>query len=477
MNNNIQLSEELQKSIDILGYNNLTEVQKLAIPNVLAKKDLIVKSETGSGKTAAFAIPLSDLIVWDEISPQALILVPTRELALQVKEEFFNISRFKRLKILDIFGKTPYGAQTRSLKQRTHVVVGTPGRVLDHILRGNLKTSKIEYLVLDEADEMLNMGFSEEISKILNHLPEKRQSLMFSATISDSILDISHNYMLDPEFIEIISTNNTMDRIEQVRYNTENLDKIKLLQDLLVAEKPDIATIFCNTRDEVDFVYRKLKSQNYSCDKIHGGMEQKDRTAIMNDFKEFKFRYLIATDVAARGIDVDNVSHVINYNVPDEIESYVHRIGRTGRKGLTGKAITFHNNYEEKYIRDIEAYTATKIDSLDINDLSISSEDIAEFKNKMTTLNDYSNPEKEELNKGILKLHINAGKKTKMRAGDIVGAICSIDGLSGDDIGIIDIIDVSSFVEILNNKGDMVLEALKTTEIKGRLRTVSIARR
>ncbi|MBU5439844.1 DEAD/DEAH box helicase [Tissierella sp. MSJ-40] len=471
------LSDEILKSVDLLGYKNLTKVQEETLPIILKGKDLVVKSQTGSGKTAAFAVPICESIYWDERSPQALVIVPTRELAMQVREEFFNIGRFKRLKIVEVYGKAPYGRQERELKERAHVVVGTPGRIIDHLERGNLRVDKIKYLVLDESDEMLNMGFLEQVENIIEKLPEERVNLLFSATMPEDIEELSKKYMNNPSYIEIESSSNTLDRIEQVRYNVEGIEKIELLKDITVVENPDNCIIFCNTRDDVNFVYNALMDENYSCDKIHGGMEQRDRTEVMEDFKMGKFRFLVATDVAARGIDVEDITHVINYDIPREVEPYIHRIGRTARKGKTGKAILLHDNYEEKYLKDILEYMGKDIKLVEPLTEEEVEKNNASFRKKMNEEREDIRIKGESLNEGILKLHINAGKKTKMRAGDVVGAICSIDGVNVEDIGIINIIDVSTFVEILNNKGDMVYKALQNTKIKGRVRNISIARR
>ncbi len=470
------LKEEILRSMDLLGYDELTEVQARALPLILESKDLLVKSQTGSGKTAAFALPICQNIVWEERSPQALVIVPTRELAMQVREEFFNLGRFLRLKVTEIYGKSPYKRQVRELNSRSHIVVGTPGRLLDHVKNGNMDTSKIKYLVLDEADEMLNMGFLEDMEKIMASLPENRVNLLFSATLPKDIEELAAKYMKDPEHIEIESESNTMDRIRQTAYNVEREDKLDLLKDITVVENPDNCIIFCNTRSEVDIVYRHLKKAGYSVGKIHGDIVQDERTATMEGFKEAKFRYLVSTDVAARGIDVDDITHVINYDLPAEEESYIHRIGRTGRKDKLGSAISFFDNYEKKYLRRILNYTDAEIEILERPRKDQVFKAMPDFLEKMDEEQEVAAKD-QAINQGILKLHINAGKKTKMRPGDIVGAICSIEGVSGDDIGIISVIDVSSFVEILNNKGEYVLKELQQTEIKGRLRTVSRARR
>ena len=469
------LSEEILKAIKLLNYTEPTEVQQKVIPLALENKDIVVKSQTGSGKTASFAIPVAEQIDWEENRPQALVITPTRELAMQVGEDFFNIGRFKRLKVVPIFGKAAFYNQQQALKQKTHVVVGTPGRLLDHLDNGTLDVSMVKYLIIDEADEMFNMGFLEDVEAIIDQLPFERLTMLFSATLPSHIEALTRDYMTNPEHIEIEDENLVVDEIEQFAYKVEEDDKIQLLKDVTVVESPDTCIIFANTRDQVDEIYEELSNQYYTVDRIHGGMDQKDRTRVMENFRLGKFRYLVATDVAARGIDVNNISHVINFDVPIERESYVHRIGRTGRVGKTGKAITFITSIEEEHIRDIEDYIEAEIPIL----VKPSQEDVLNLKylfdkkkNKRPELKKQKN---EDLDKNIMKIHINAGKKTKMRAVDIVGAFSNLKGMTADDIGVINIHDISTFVEILNGKGEMVLKQLQTTKIKGRIRNVNKA--
>lgn len=472
-----KLDEELLKAISILGFEDPTKVQKKVIPTALKEKDIVVKSQTGSGKTAAFAIPVSQLVDWDKNKPQAIVITPTRELAIQVREDIFNIGRFKRLKVLPVYGKSPFYNQERELKQKTHVIVGTPGRIIDHIERGTLDTSAVKYLVIDEADEMFNMGFIDQLETIIENLPEERTTMLFSATMPGDIESLCDKHMKDPIYIDIEAESLTIDRIEQERYKVDEIDKLELLKDITVVENPDSCIVFCNTRDEVDRVYNELKRSNYTCDKIHGGMEQRDRLKVMEDFKEGYFRYLIATDVAARGIDVDNITHIINYDVPQEEESYVHRIGRTGRIDKTGRAITFVTDGEKRYLNNINRYIERDITLKQRPEKEIVNSFKEEFKEKMKERPKIEETEAEKLSREIMKLHINAGKKTRMRPTDIVGALCNIEGMTADDIGIINVIEVSTFVEILNDKGPMVLEELQTRPIKGRVRKVSIANR
>lgn len=469
------LSEDLLKAIHLLNFKKPTKVQEQVIPAVLEQKDIIVKSQTGSGKTAAFAIPLCQLADWDENKPQALVLTPTRELALQVKEDIFNIGRFKRLKVAAIYGKSPFYHQEKELKQKTHVVVGTPGRTIEHIEKETLDLSNIKYLVIDEADEMLNMGFIDQIETVITNLPSERVTLLLSATMPKDIDELCSKYMKDPLYVEIEEQSTTADRITQELYRVEPQNKRSLLRDILIMENPDTCIIFCNTKLQVDEVSEGLSNLKVSCEKIHGGMEQRDRLRVMQDFKKGWFRYLVATDVAARGIDIDNISLVINYDIPQDAESYVHRIGRTGRKNNVGKAITFVTENEEKFLQDIHQYTGKELILKEKPKKQEVEGAKQAFLEKSNTTPEIKETKGARFSEEIMKLHINAGKKTKMRPVDIVGTLCNIEGMTAADIGIINIIDVSTFVEILNNKGEMVLRALQKTPIKGRLRRVSKA--
>lgn len=467
--NTYKLSSEIVSALDSLNYTEPTEVQDKVIPVALEKKDLVVKSQTGSGKTASFGIPLCELVEWEENKPQALILTPTRELAAQVKEDITNIGRFKRIKAAAVYGKQPFDRQKLELKQKTHVVVGTPGRVLDHIEKGTLALEKLQYLIIDEADEMLNMGFIDQVEAIIKALPADRVTMLFSATLPKDVENLCHKYMKKPVEIEIKAAGLTTASIEHSLVVVREEEKFSLLKAVTVVENPDSCIIFCRTQEQVDTVFKQLDRANYPCDKIHGGLYQEDRFAVMNDFKKGKFRYLVATDVAARGIDIDNITHVINYDLPLEKESYVHRTGRTGRAGKTGKAITFVTPYEEKFLSEIEEYIGFEIPRT----LAPTREDISEakaaFEAKITSRPVIKKDKSAQLNKGIMKLYFNGGKKKKIRAVDFVGTIAKIPGMTAGDIGIITIQDNVSYVEILNGKGPIVLKAMRNTTIKGKL--------
>ncbi|MGW6299458.1 DEAD/DEAH box helicase [Peribacillus butanolivorans] len=469
------LSDEIVRALESLGYQQPTEVQREVIPVALKRKDLVVKSQTGSGKTAAFGIPICDMVDWQENKPQALILTPTRELAVQVKEDITNIGRFKRIKATAVYGKSPFALQKAELKQKSHVVVGTPGRVLDHIEKGTFVLERLTHLVIDEADEMLNMGFIEQVEAIIKELPKNRVTMLFSATLPESIKKLCQKYMNDPLDIEIKATGITTEKIEHALIEVKEDDKFSLLKDVTITENPDSCIIFCRTKDRVDEVCEKLMDLDYPCDMIHGGMLQEDRLAVMNEYRRGEFRYLVATDVAARGIDIDNITHVINYDLPLEKESYVHRTGRTGRAGKKGKAITFVTPYEDKFLKEIQSYIGFDIPKISPPSEEDVSNKMNDFEEKLEARPKIKKNKSEQLNKQIMKLYFNGGKKKKIRAVDFVGTIAKIDGVKAEDIGIITIQDNVSYVEILNEKGPLVLKVMKNTKVKGKLLKVSEA--
>lgn len=472
-----QLSDEIVRALDGLGYSAPTEVQEKVIPHALNRRDLVVKSQTGSGKTAAFGIPICQMVKWEENRPQALILTPTRELADQIKQDMTNIGRFKRIKAAAVYGKQPFAYQKEELKQKCHIVVGTPGRVLDHIERGTLVLEQIEQLVLDEADEMLNMGFIDQVEAIINQLPKDRMTMLFSATLPVKVEKLSLQYMKEPKQIEIASTATLTDQIEHSLYVVKEQQKFGLLRDVSVVENPDSCIIFCRTKEQVDRVTEQLEKMYYTCDQLHGGMAQEDRFDVMDAFKRGEFRYLVATDVAARGIDIDNITHVINYDLPLENESYVHRVGRTGRAGKKGKAITFVTPNEDKFLAEIEAYIGFEIQRRQAPSQQSVDEAMDAFIEKMEKLPQLKKDKSEQLNQDILKLYFNGGKKKKLRAVDFVGTITSIQGITGEDIGIIKIQDKETYIDILNGKGKLVLEEMKTKTVKGKLLKVHKAKR
>jgi len=475
--NKYPLCNEITKALNLLNYKELTPVQELVIPRVLERIDVRVKAATGSGKTAAFGIPICENVDWLKNKPQALILVPTRELALQVAEEIRNIGRFKRIKVSAIFGKVSIDRQELELKQKTHIVVGTPGRTRDLLLRGSLLLDEIQFLVIDEADEMFYIGLKEQVEDIIKQLPTSRTTMLFSATLSEEINTLTNEFMHNPINIEIDTETKTADQITQLAYLVKEKQKLDALKYITMTQNPDSCIIFANTQTMVDEICTDLKQEGYPVRSLHGGMLQKERMQIMEEFKRGSFRYLVATDVVARGIDIDKLSLVINYDMSRGLANYVHRIGRTGRQTATGTSITLYTEKEEQKIEQLEAFTGTAIEKRMLTDYSVSDSQYQDFKAKINAFTPLKPEKGEKVNQSILKIHINAGKKAKIRTNEIVATICSIDGVKDTDIGIIQITELASFVEILNNKGMLVLNELRNKTIKGKVRKINIARR
>lgn len=466
--NEFKLSSDILKALNGLGYHEATEVQAQVIPTILNKEDLIVQSKTGSGKTASYGIPVCEQIDWEENKPQALILTPTRELAVQVQEELMHIGRFKRLKVVAVYGKSPFKDQVRELKQKTHIVVGTPGRVLDHIERGTLNLQQIKSVILDEADEMLNMGFIETVEMILKMTPKARQTMLFSATMPNAIKKLAKNYLSQPIEIKIESKSIATDLVEHALYPVRMQEKVRLLQDLLTVENPGRCIVFCSTREAVDALYQGLKAKGYPVNRLHGGMEQRDRLEVMRNFKMGQFSFLVATDVAARGIDVSDLTHVFNFDLPEDQESFVHRIGRVGRAGKVGKAITFVTPFETKLLEQIQAYIGFELPVIERPVATEVEKARAAFEAKLKERPKIKVQKHADVNKEIMKIYLNGGKKKKLRAIDFVGTILSIDGVEKEDIGIIDIQENVTYIDILNGKGWTVIDGLKTKTIKGK---------
>lgn len=460
------LGEDIIKSLTMLGYNEPSEVQEQTIPKMMEKLDIIVQSQTGSGKTASYGIPICSELEVEENSIGALILVPTRELALQVKEELGNIGRLRKIRCAAIFGKQPFKEQERELKQRIHIVAGTPGRVMDHMNRGNLDFSKLKYVVIDEADKMLNMGFIDQVNDILKELPKNRETALFSATIPDKINILCEKYMKSPIKLNIKAKVFNRDMIHESHILVANTDKISALKKHLYGLVPTAAIVFCNTREKVREVYEELKREGISVNHLHGDMEQKDRIKVMESFKNGEFKVLVATDVAARGIHVDHVTHVINFEVPMEQDSYVHRIGRTGRAGKEGTAITFCSNYEKKFLNAVEEYIGYKIPLGDYPSDDMISAGKKKFLEPVKIRG--NKKVKKAMGGEVTKLYLRAGKKKKIRNVDLLGALSNLPELTGNDIGIIDVQDNVSYVDIINGKGNIVLKNYSEIVVKGR---------
>ncbi len=356
------ISPELLKAIEKLGFEKAAPIQAEAIPVLMSGRDVVGQSQTGSGKTAAFAIPAIEKTDPSVRAVQVLILCPTRELAVQVSEEVHKLSLFKRgINALPIYGGQSYERQFFGLKQGAQIVIGTPGRVMDHMRRGTLRLEKIKMVILDEADVMLNMGFRDDIETILKDAPKERQTVFFSATMPRPIRDLIEKYSRDPQNVKVEQKAMTVPTVEQVYYEVDRRYKIELLTRLIDLHDLKLGIIFCNTKRMVDDLVDHLEAQGYMADRLHGDMTQAQRDRVMGKFRKSGLEFLVATDIAARGIDVDDVQVVFNYDLPYDAEDYVHRIGRTGRAGRSGRAITFASGREVFQIRNIERYTNMRI--------------------------------------------------------------------------------------------------------------------
>ena len=473
------LHKDILQALHLLGLHSPTPVQCEVIPHVLQKHDVIAQAQTGSGKTASYAIPLCELVDWEENKPQIMILTPTRELAIQVQQEITDIGKLKRIKAPALYGKQSFKGQEKDLKQKSHMVVGTPGRVLDHLERGTLFTGHIGYLVIDEADEMFHMGFIEQVEEIMSYLPKDRVTLLFSATMPKEVVRLAEQYLNNPVHIKIQGEELSSRNIAHKFYSCDGMhtdERIALLQNILKVHNPDSCIIFANTRAEVEDIYDALWDDEFSCGRLHGGMEQWERTEVMRDFKKGLFRYLVATDVAARGIDVENISLVVNYELPGDRETYIHRIGRTGRAGQSGMAISMLERYEQSELKALEKLLEQTIEELTLPDEAVLLEAEEAFRAKMNEEPEEKGNRNAALKAQIMKLQIDDGKKAKIRPVDLVGTICAIPGLEAKDIGVIQILDWTSTVEILNGKGQIVLDALQTKPIKAKVRKVRIAK-
>jgi ATP-dependent RNA helicase DeaD len=356
------LSEETLKALAKKGFEHPTPIQALTIPALISgTKDIVGQAQTGTGKTAAFGLPLIEMLSENASSVQALVLAPTRELAIQVAEEIESLKGNKKLSILPVYGGQAIMVQLQRLRRQVDIVVGTPGRVTDHIKRGTLKLDHITHVVLDEADEMLNMGFVQDVKAILEHTPKTKQVLLFSATMAPGILKIAQKYMGDYELLKVAQSQVTCNNIEQVYFEVSPRERFNALCRIIDNEGAFYGLVFCRTKMDTERVAKKLAEFGYHADALNGDMSQSAREKILSRFKSRQISILIATDVAARGIDVQDVSHVINYALPDEPEAYVHRIGRTGRAGKKGKAISFASGGDRRKLSQIERKTNSRI--------------------------------------------------------------------------------------------------------------------
>ncbi|EGP5499688.1 DEAD/DEAH box helicase [Enterococcus faecium] len=360
----LELSPELLKSVERAGFEEATPIQAETIPLALVGKDVIGQAQTGTGKTAAFGLPMLEKIDPDRHELQGLVIAPTRELAIQTQEELYRLGRDKKVRVQAVYGGADIGRQIRGLKDRPHIVVGTPGRMLDHINRHTLKLGTVQTLVLDEADEMLNMGFLEDIEKIISQVPEQRQTLLFSATMPPAIKNIGVKFMKSPHHVKIKAKEMTADLIDQYYVRAKEYEKFDIMTRLFDVQTPELTIVFGRTKRRVDELARGLEARGYRAEGIHGDLSQQKRMSVLRSFKSGHLDILVATDVAARGLDISGVTHVYNYDIPQDPESYVHRIGRTGRAGKGGMSVTFVTPNEMDYLHVIENLTKKRMTTL-----------------------------------------------------------------------------------------------------------------
>lgn len=502
------LSEKIKRALRDCGYIEATEIQEKAIPAVLEGRDLIGQSKTGTGKTASYSLPMLEKIDAGLKKVQAIVLCPTRELAVQVTDEIRKFNKYQEgIKCVTIYGGQSIETQIKSIKAGAQIVIGTPGRVIDHMTRKTLKLANVKMVILDEADEMLNMGFEEDIRTILEQIPEERQTLLFSATMNKRILEIAKKYLNNPKNVKIKAEELTVNSIEQEIITTKSKMKDEVTMRIIDAYNPNRAIVFCNTKKKVDDLIEKLKSKGYKVEGLHGDIKQTQRERIMRRFKKGEIKLLIATDVAARGIDVDGLDLVINYDIPQEEEYYVHRIGRTGRNGSVGKAFTLVVGKEKNKILDIQKYAKIKIKEGKIPTLeevnNIKNKEIInkiigiinkkEYKNTKLYDELLKNNSSEEIAKALItmyveeqkeveissgkdvKLFLNLGKKDNIKAKDIVGSFAANTAVSSEDIGKINVLDKFTFVEVPEEYAREILSSMKDKKIKGKNVNIEIA--
>ena len=507
------LSREIGKAIEDMGFEEPTPIQALAIPLIQAGHDVTAQAQTGTGKTAAFGIPIIGKIDATHRTVQAIVLCPTRELAIQIAEEFSELlSHLPRISVLPVYGGQPIDRQLRALHSGVNIVIGTPGRVMDHLRRRTLSLDEVSTVVLDEADQMLDMGFRDDIELILKKIPQKRQTLLFSATLPQPIIDISKRFMNKPEFVKVEYADLIVPQIEQSYIEVKEREKLDVLCRLIDIADPHLSIIFCNTKRRAEELAGKIKARGYRAEELHGDMKQSQRDRVMGGFRKGSIEILVATDVAARGIDVEDVDMIINFDVPQDVEYYVHRIGRTGRAGKSGRAVTFVAPKDFTKLREIQHYAKIQIPRIPVPTQSdvaetrtrsimekirdiiktggleayvriieketegdISTIDIAAaFLRMQMEQGSEAEPEKrEELDfsdtgaeAGMVRFFLAVGRMHNVAPKDIVGAIAGETGIPGKAIGAIRILDSYSFVEIPREHATEVYTIMKERTIR-----------
>ncbi|MFT2007649.1 DEAD/DEAH box helicase [Pontibacter sp. 13R65] len=521
----LPLSPEVQRAVADMGFEEASPIQTQAIPIVLEGRDIIGQAQTGTGKTAAFGIPTIEGIDESNRSVQALILCPTRELAIQVSGEIQKLAKYKPgISVVPIYGGQPYERQLRALKQGVQIVIGTPGRVMDHIERGTLVLDNVKKIILDEADEMLDMGFREDIEFVLKQIPEDRQTIFFSATMSKPIMELTKAYQTDPVVVKVVHTELTVENIEQVYFEVRSSMKGEVLSRLLDMYNLKSAIVFCNTKRMVDELVSNLQARGYFADGLHGDMNQNQRSNVMQKFRNTTLEILVATDVAARGLDVDNVEAVFNYDLPQDEEAYVHRIGRTGRAGKSGKAFSFVGGRTDVYkLKDIMRYTKAKIVMQqvptyeDVNEIrtnvffgkvkevlakgsltkhlsrierfiaeneEFTSLEVAAALLKMSMKEAKTKEQGMEAEKGLGKskdgfdrLFITIGKKDRVHPRDLIELLSNNSSIPAGKVGDIDLYDKFSFVEVPSEYTADIVQSMGRIEVEGRMVSIEKAQK
>jgi len=529
----MELKKEINKAIEEMGFTSFTEIQEKTIPLLLEGKDVIGHSHTGTGKTAAFGIPILEQVDFTSDKVQALILAPTRELAVQIHDELMRMSKYiDNCKVVTVFGGEVITRQIYELKKKPQIIVGTPGRTIDHLNRKNIRLDQLKFMVLDEADEMLKMGFQEDIETIFQATPEEKQTLMFSATMPKSILFLAKSYMNDPELVKVIGEETTNQDVVQHYYKVHKENKTEALYRLINIYHPKLSLVFCNTKLKVDELTQELIERGINCDKIHGDLPQTTRLDVLKKFHNGLVEVLVATDVAARGLDIKAVEAVFNYDVPEKADYYVHRIGRTGRIGNIGYSFTLVSKGEMKQIQEIERITKTKIKKRNIptydkvqdvmNDKLIEEityildnntfEDEYEILNKAigqnlsedqiivallkkikrennAEINDKDINEEFELrdkrkqggnsrdNSKSTRFHLNLGKNANLSVSDILDFICSRVRIESKEIQDIAILSEFSFFSVPNRYADEIMRQCNNSKLKAKKAILQISRK
>jgi ATP-dependent RNA helicase DeaD len=515
----LDLAEPIMQAVRDLEFETMTPIQAQAIPVLLKGCDIIGQAQTGTGKTAAFALPIIAKMDVQQNVPQALVLAPTRELAVQVAGGIYALAKHTGLRVVPVYGGQPIDRQFRALKGGAHVVVGTPGRLIDHLRRGSLSLDTVNFCVLDEADEMLALGFMEEVEEILAALPVERQTAFFSATMPVRVKELSKQFLKSPKHITINAKHRTVDAIEQTYYEVQRGKKPDALARVLDMEAPGPTIVFCRTRQETNDVAEALRVRGYNAESLNGEMSQNDRDRVLRRFRTGQADLLVATDVAARGLDIETVTHVINYAIPFDVEQYIHRIGRTGRAGRSGDAITLVEIHERRKLKTIEQVTGVKMKMARIPtaaDIAARRRDAfrqdvlevlqsGEYEPELETvegLNDEFDTSEiaaaalhmlwqsrhnqassaadlaadhEQPETGMTRIFIGVGKSDGLRPGELVAVIAGKCNMSGREIGTIDILDRSTFVEVPSGTASKVIAVLRKERLRGRKAAVDIA--